>query len=93
MSGHSSDRLSQACLARSLVGILASAPLVLAMLIGLATFALLARKTLGSLGLEPTRDPDPVVQARKERTIKLVLGVGIAVLVQPFARSVGNAAA
>lgn len=51
------------------------------MLIGLATFSLLARKTLGSLGLEPTRDPDPAIQARKERTLKVVVGVGLAVLV------------
>jgi POT family proton-dependent oligopeptide transporter len=50
------------------------------MLIGLATFSLLAKKTLGSLGLEPTRDPDPVVQARKERTIKSVLVVGLGLI-------------
>jgi POT family proton-dependent oligopeptide transporter len=50
------------------------------MLIGLATFSLLAKKTLGTLGLEPTRDPDPVVQARKVRTIKLILTVGLAIL-------------
>jgi len=51
------------------------------MLIGLATFSIMAKKTLGSLGLEPTRDPDPAVQARKVRTIKLVLGIGLAILV------------
>src|SRR6185312_7784997 len=51
------------------------------MLIGLATFSLMAKKTLGSLGLEPSRDPDPVVQAKRVRTIKLVLGVGLAILV------------
>src|SRR6202521_1326121 len=51
------------------------------MLIGLTIFATRARKTLGSLGLEPTRDPDPVVQARKVRTIKLVLAVGLSVLI------------
>lgn len=51
------------------------------MLIGLAIFALRAKKTLGSLGLEPTRDPDPVVQARKVKTIKLVLGAALAILV------------
>jgi proton-dependent oligopeptide transporter, POT family len=50
------------------------------MLIGLATFSLLAKKTLGSLGLEPTRHPDPVVQARQVRTIKLILTVGLAIL-------------
>ena len=51
------------------------------MLIGLTIFATRARKTLGSLGLEPTRDPDPVVQERKVRTIKLVLAVGLSVLI------------
>jgi POT family proton-dependent oligopeptide transporter len=51
------------------------------MLIGLTIFATRAKKTLGSLGLEPTRDPDPAVQARKVRTIKLVLGVALAILV------------
>src|SRR6267378_6396057 len=51
------------------------------MLIGLATFALLAKKTLGSLGLEPTRHPDPTIQARQERTVKTVLGAGLAVLI------------
>jgi POT family proton-dependent oligopeptide transporter len=51
------------------------------MLIGLATFALLAKKTLGSLGLEPTRHPDPSIQARQQRTVKTVLGAGLAVLV------------
>jgi len=51
------------------------------MLIGLATFALLAKKTLGSLGLEPTRHPDPAVQARQQRTVKTLLGAGLVVLV------------
>src|SRR5215210_7082198 len=50
------------------------------MLIGLATFSLMAKKTLGSLGLEPTRHPDPVVQAKQVRTIKLILGVGLVIL-------------
>jgi len=51
------------------------------MLIGLGTFALLARKTLGSLGLEPTRHPDSAIQARQQRTIKLVLAVGLSILI------------
>src|SRR5260221_3227604 len=51
------------------------------MLIGLATFALLAKKTLGSLGLEITKHPDPVVQARQQRTGKTLLSVGLAVLI------------
>jgi POT family proton-dependent oligopeptide transporter len=50
------------------------------MLIGCTVFATRARKTLGDIGMHPTRDPDPAVQARKEKQIKLVLGVGLAVL-------------
>ena len=34
------------------------------MLIGLITFAIRSRTTLGTIGLEPTRDADPVVQAQ-----------------------------
>jgi POT family proton-dependent oligopeptide transporter len=50
------------------------------MLIGLTIFATRAKKTLGTLGLEPTRDPDPAIQARKERTVKSVLAVGVGLL-------------
>lgn len=50
------------------------------MLIGLAFFAARARKTLGNLGLEPTRHPDPVVQSRQELTIKIALAVGLGAL-------------
>ena len=50
------------------------------MLIGLTVFATRARSTLGDIGLSPTRDPDPGVQARKERQVKLVLGVGVGIL-------------
>src|SRR5215213_2315316 len=51
------------------------------MLVGLLVFAARSRSTLGDIGARPTRDPDPVVQARKENQVKLVLGVGVAVLV------------
>lgn len=50
------------------------------MLIGLALFATRASKTLGNLGMEPSRHPDPVVQARQERTIKLSLALGLGTL-------------
>ena len=54
-----------------------------AMLIGLTIYGLRASKTLGPIGMAPTRDPDPVVQARQERNVKLFLGafVGIVALV------------
>jgi POT family proton-dependent oligopeptide transporter len=50
------------------------------MLIGLATFAARARGTLGDIGLHPTRHPDAAVQSRQERTVKLVVGAGLAIL-------------
>jgi POT family proton-dependent oligopeptide transporter len=51
------------------------------MLIGLAWFALSAPRTLGNLGLEIVRDPDPARQARQERFMKVALAIGLAVLV------------
>jgi proton-dependent oligopeptide transporter, POT family len=51
------------------------------MLIGVAWFAISSRRTLGNLGLEISRDPDPVKQLRQERLMKLSLAVGLGVLV------------
>lgn len=50
------------------------------MLIGLAVFATRARKTLGNLGLEPTKHPDPVVQSKQEGLMKTALAVGLGIL-------------
>jgi POT family proton-dependent oligopeptide transporter len=50
------------------------------MLIGLTVFATRARSTLGNLGMHPSRNPDPVIQARQENQIKLVLGIGVGIL-------------
>jgi POT family proton-dependent oligopeptide transporter len=50
------------------------------MLIGLGVFAFRSRKTLGDLGLEPSRNPDPVKQARQELIIKSAVGLGLAAL-------------
>jgi POT family proton-dependent oligopeptide transporter len=50
------------------------------MLIGLTLFATRAKKTLGNLGLEPTRHPDPVVQAKHERIGWTAVAVGLALL-------------
>jgi len=50
------------------------------MLIGLITFAIRSRGTLGTLGLEPSKHPDPVVQARQLSRGKLALAVGLALL-------------
>ena len=51
------------------------------MLTGLVWFAVRSRTTLGSLGLEIARDPDPVKQARQERIMKAALAVGLGLLV------------
>ena len=50
------------------------------MLFGLTVFALFAKKTLGGIGTQPKRDPNPAVQARQERTVKLALLIGLAIL-------------
>src|SRR5687768_4378154 len=50
------------------------------MLIGLFTFIIRSRTTLGDIGLHPTRDPDPAKQARIERTVKLSVGIGLGIL-------------
>lgn len=54
------------------------------MLLGVAWFAFLGPKTLGNLGLEISRDPDPVKQARQQKTIKLALAAGLGLLALVF---------
>ncbi len=50
------------------------------MLIGLLVYTLRAQKTLGDIGMEPTRHPDPVVQRRDEGRVKMMLtGLAIAI--------------
>ncbi|MEO6655996.1 MAG: peptide MFS transporter [Pyrinomonadaceae bacterium] len=51
------------------------------MLFALIWFSFRAKSTLGNLGIEPTKDPDPVKQAKQESTVKLAVGGGLAVLV------------
>ena len=50
------------------------------MLIGLILFATRASKTLGSIGLETTKHPDPVIQAKQIRTTKVGVAVGLGAL-------------
>ena len=50
------------------------------MLLGLTWFLLRAQPTLGDMGLHPTRDPDPVKQAKFERTAKLSIGLALALI-------------
>jgi proton-dependent oligopeptide transporter, POT family len=50
------------------------------MLLGLITFAVRARNTLGDLGLAPTKHPDPAVDARETGRAKLLLGIGLGII-------------
>src|SRR5688500_6414664 len=51
------------------------------MLLGLMWFSFFARRTLGNIGMEPTRHPDPVIDAKQKSTAKLALFAGLGVLV------------
>ena len=55
------------------------------MLAGLLIYWLTARKTLGPIGMEPSRHPDPAVDAKQQRTVKLALGGFLALVVIVFA--------
>ena len=55
-----------------------------AMLLGLTVYGLRAKKTLGPIGMTPTRHPDPVVQARQEKTVKTAAFSFIALVVVLF---------
>jgi POT family proton-dependent oligopeptide transporter len=50
------------------------------MFLGLMWFSFNAGRTLGDIGTSPTRHPDPAVQARQERMVKLVTGIGVGVV-------------
>jgi proton-dependent oligopeptide transporter, POT family len=50
------------------------------MLIGCAIFALRAKSTLGDIGLHPTKLADPVLQAKQENQVKLVIGISLGLL-------------
>ncbi len=50
------------------------------MLFGFLWFTLRAQPTLGDTGKEPTRDPDPVKQAKQENTVKFSVGGVLLVL-------------
>ena len=54
------------------------------MLLGLIWFAIAARPTLGDIGTEISRDPDPVKQARMQRIMKLSLAAGLGLLALVF---------
>ncbi|MHB1222951.1 MAG: peptide MFS transporter [Gemmatimonadaceae bacterium] len=50
------------------------------MIVGLVYFATQSKRTLGDIGLTPTRHPDPLIQARQLRTAKTALGIGLGAL-------------
>jgi POT family proton-dependent oligopeptide transporter len=50
------------------------------MLLGLIWYTIFNRRTLGNIGLEPTRLVDPVAQAKRENQTKLWVGIGVAAL-------------
>jgi POT family proton-dependent oligopeptide transporter len=50
------------------------------MLIGLTFFAIRAKKTLGNLGLNPTRNADPLIQARQQRIGWTAVAAGLLLL-------------
>jgi proton-dependent oligopeptide transporter, POT family len=54
------------------------------MALGLIVFWLTKGKTLQGIGATPSRHPDPVVQARQERTVKLALGIGLGLIALLF---------
>ena len=56
----------------------------LAMILGLIQFWLMAPKTLGDIGAEPTRAADPAVQAKQESQVKLFTAIGLGILALVF---------
>ena len=55
------------------------------MALGLTFFAVTRGKTLRGIGTTITRHPDDAVQSKRENTVKLVVGAGLAVVVLLFA--------
>ncbi|MDB4949811.1 MAG: amino acid/peptide transporter [Gemmatimonadetes bacterium] len=60
------------------------------MIVGVIVFSLRQNKTLGNLGLEPSRHPDPVVQERQQRSIKTGLAMFVGALVLLVALAVSG---
>jgi POT family proton-dependent oligopeptide transporter len=50
------------------------------MLLGLCSYAFFARKTLGNIGVDITRHPDPAIQRKQQNTVKVSVGVGLAII-------------
>lgn len=56
----------------------------LAMILGVVQFYIMSKKTLGDIGMEPTKHPDPAVQAKQESNVKLFTALGLGVLAVVF---------
>ena len=54
------------------------------MLAGLFVYLVTAGRTLGDIGLEPTKHPDPEVQARQQRNGWLAVGLGMGIVAAVF---------
>ncbi|MEO5824267.1 MAG: peptide MFS transporter [Gemmatimonadales bacterium] len=54
------------------------------MLFGLITFRMYAQSTLGDLGTDIVRDPDPAVQTKREGTVKMLVFLLLAVILGTF---------
>ncbi|MBD0321739.1 MAG: peptide MFS transporter, partial [Gemmatimonadetes bacterium] len=54
------------------------------MFFGLVYYAYSAKRTLGGIGEGPTRHPDAAVQARQERQVKLIAGIGVGIIALVF---------
>jgi POT family proton-dependent oligopeptide transporter len=54
------------------------------MFFGLIFYAYSAKRTLGGIGEGPTRHPDAAVQARQERQVKLLTGIGVGLIALVF---------
>jgi POT family proton-dependent oligopeptide transporter len=61
------------------------------MFLGLVVFWMTARKTLGPLGLDITRHPDPAVHERQQRTVKLSMLFGLGILAFVFGLAASGA--
>jgi len=54
------------------------------MLIGLAVFTLTSKRTLGDIGTETSKNPNPQIQKRQENTVKLATFGGLGILALVF---------
>ncbi len=54
------------------------------MFLGLVVYWISAPRTLGPIGLEPTRNPDAALQSKEENQVKLALALGLGLVAMVF---------